>query len=146
MISRRLLTGISTLFLGSNPLASLEGWLGEVAPRVVVPPEEVSRKLARTRRPGRGGPWLPPFLARWLRSPGCRQYAVVLVKALRGAGHPAILVLGVSPQGAHVWVECRGRAYDLGHPGGTSSEVLRRRFPLVKEIGTARSNQSEPKV
>lgn len=134
MIPRSLLALLSRLLLGANPLERLPAWLGTVRGSPGRPPEEISQELARGRRPGRGGPWLPPQLARWLRSPGCRQYAAVLCWQLRREGHRADLVVGVAPRGAHVWVECGPRAYDLRHPAGIDPDTMRERHPLVRVL------------
>lgn len=119
--------GVLARWMG-YPARPCDAWLGPVAPRPRGAPEVLSAALARTRRPGRGGPWLPPALCRPLRSPGCRQYGMLLAATLRAAGHEAVLWVGAGPHGAHVWVECRGRAYDLAHPGGVAARELRDRY------------------
>lgn len=134
MIPRGLLRALGAWTLGPRPLAALARRLPPTAATVCEEAEAVSRRLARGRRPGRGGPWLPPGLARWLRSPGCRQYAVVLVAALRHAGHPASLVVGAGRRGAHAWAEVGGRAYDLARPGGIAPAAMARDFPLVTRV------------
>lgn len=134
MIPRRLLRLLGALSLGDRPLEALARRLPGTAPSMREGAAAVSRRVARRRRPGRGGPWLPPGLAQWLRSPGCRQYAVVLVAALRRAGHPAQLVVGAGRRGAHAWAEVDGRAFDLARPEGVPAEEMARDFPVTARV------------
>jgi hypothetical protein len=134
VIPRRLLGWVGAVTLGDRPLEALARRLPATAPTPRGEPAEVSRRVARVRRRGHGGPWLPPGVARWLRSPGCRQYAVVLVAALRRAGHPAELVVGAGPRGAHAWTEVAGRAYDLDCPEGIPPEEMARDFPVTTRV------------
>lgn len=74
---------------------------------------------------------MPAWLGRWLRSPGCRAYAVLLARVLRARGHEASVRLGAGRDGAHAWVECSGRAYDLAHPEGADAPGFEARFGPV---------------
>lgn len=134
MIPRRLLRVLGSFTLGERPLEALARRLPDTSGQVRESAAAVSLRVARGRYPGQGGPWLPPSLAWWLRSPGCRQYAVVLVAALRRAGHAAELVVGASRRGAHVWAEVAGRAYDLARPEGVAPEEMARDFPVTTRV------------
>lgn len=110
----------------------VRGWLGPRRGEPRGDPRALAEALALGRRPGRAGPWLPPWVTRWLRSPGCRAWAVLLAAHLRAAGHDAEVVLGVAGDGAHAWVECRGRAYDLDAPAGVEAAARRARYTLCR--------------
>lgn len=133
-VARRVLRALARVLGGGEPPARVRGWVGPVAPGPGGDAREVSRALARGRRPGPADPWMPPWMARLLRSPGCAPYAVLLCAELRRAGHDAGVVLGVRGEGAHAWVECGEAAFDLEHPGGIPREELGARYSLVSRL------------
>lgn len=119
--------------LGAKPLEELGTWISPLGSHAGRSASEVHSKLQRSRRSGaRDAPWMPPSWGRWLRTPGCRPYAALLLDALRRQGIPAKLVVGVAPDGGHAWVEAEGFAFDLESSGPQDPQGLRGRFSLVR--------------
>ena len=76
---------------------------------------------------------MPPFLARLLRTPACRQYSIVLLDELRKNGHPSILVVGTTKTEGHAWVEANGMAFELESLEPKAVEEVRARYLIAKE-------------